>query len=425
MVNIQYYTDDVFLNIGIVIFFLMFSMIMLTVVVLVLSHFKKKTYKKYEPKISILVPAYNEEKNIEECLSSIFKSDYPKSKYEVIVIDDGSTDNTHAILEKLQKRYANLVVIKGRHDGKSASLNLGLKKSNNEYILLIDADTTIKSDAIRKLVTPFSDKNIGATTGSCLVKNRKGILGAFQEVEYPYINLIRKSFSDAFSNVSWFLGAFSCYRRDVLEKIGDFKKDTQSEDIDISLEIYNKGYKVVNVFDAYAYTTIPLTIKGFVKQRVRWYVGVLQVMKKHAKIFSTKTNFSINYIFINQVWWSIYAFISLPLIAYQFFYWLPYNNQSFFSVFMYTFNWFSFFGAVKVIYMIPVWGLSFVSIFGVLSGIVSVYMLIYSVYLFDGKFTLRKIFAILFYFPYTILINLIVIFGVMDYLLFGKKYFKK
>lgn len=425
MVNIEFYSKDIVLNISIVVFFLMFSMIMLVVGVVIAAHFKKKKYPKYEPNISILIPAYNEERNITECLNSIFLSNYPKTKYEVIVIDDGSTDNTSNILKNLQKRYKNLIIVNGNHNGKSASLNLGLKKSKFDYILLIDADTTQKKDSISKIIAPFSDKTIGATTGSCLVKNKKGMLGAFQEVEYPYINLIRKSFSDVFSNVSWFLGAFSCYRRDVLKSIGNFKKDTQSEDIDISLEIYRKGFKVVNVSDAYAYTTIPLTVKDFIKQRIRWYVGVIQVMKKHKKVFSTKTNFSINYLFINQFWWSVYAFFSLPLIIYQFVYWLPFNNDSILSIFMYTFNWFSFFGTIKVFYMIPVWGISFVSLFGVLAGLVSTYLLIYSIYKFDEKMSFRKLFAILFYFPYTIFLNLIVIFGVINYFMFGKKYFKK
>ena len=425
MVNFEWYSKDLILNISIIVFFLMFCMISLVVFVIIRSLFKKTKYTKYEPSISILIPAYNEEKNIEETLNSVFASTYPKKKLEVIVIDDGSTDNTLGILERLKKRYSNLVILKGNHKGKSASLNLGLKHSSHDYILLIDADTTIRSDAIAKIISPFNDKSVGATTGSCLVKNSKGILGAFQEVEYPYINLIRKSFSDVFSNVSWFLGAFSCYRKDVLKSIGNFKKDTQSEDIDTSLEIYSKGYKILNVFDAYAYTTIPLTIKGFVKQRIRWYVGVLQVMKKHKKVFSSKTSFAINYLFINQVWWTIYAFLSIPLIAYQYNYWLNLNSGSFFEWFMYTFNWFSFFGSVKVIYMIPVWGISLVSLFGVLAGIVSLYVMIYAIYVFDKKMSLKKVFALLFYFPYTIFLNVVVIIGFFNYLLFGKKYFKK
>ncbi len=425
MVNIELYSKDIILNISIITFFIMFSMIMFMTIIIIIGLFKKRKYKKYEPNISILVPAYNEEKNIEDCLTSIFSSSYPKSKYEVIVIDDGSTDDTSKLLKNLKKKHEELIVINGNHKGKSASLNLGLKISKHDYILLVDADTVLKNDSISKIIAPFYNNSIGATTGSCLVKNKKGILGAFQDVEYPYINIIRKSFSDVFSNVSWFLGAFSCYRKDVLNKIGGFKKDTQSEDIDISLEIYGEGFNSLNVSDAYAYTTVPLTILGYIKQRLRWYVGVLQVLKKHRTKFSVKTNFSINYLFINQIWWSIYAVLSLPLIAYQFFYWLPFNNDSFFNIFMYTFNWFSIFGAIKVLYMVPVWGISFVSLFGVLAGIISVFIIIYSIYLFGEKMNLKKLLALIFYFPYTILINLIVIIGVIDYIIFEKKYFKK
>ncbi len=243
----------------------------------------------------------------------------------------------------------------------------------------------------------------------------------FQNIEYHYNNLIRKSFSVLFNNGIWFYGAFACYRKDILKKIGYFKKDSMTEDADIALEIYSAGYKTINVHDAFGYVLVPSTFRAFIKQRTRWWAGVLQALKKNKNLFSRKSSPSILFLFINQYWWSFYAIVSFPIILYQFSYWLP--NISFFPIFGYTFRWFSLLGPFYVLYNIPEGWLSIYNIFGVFSGIISALLITKSLYIFKERLHLKNLIGIFFYFPYTIILNTIIVISLLSMVLFRKKYF--
>lgn len=408
---------------GSFIFAALFLFLFTVLIISTISMFKKEKQTNQEPAVSIIIPCYNERKNIKSCLDAIYSSDYPKEKMEFIVVDDGSTDDTREILEAYKKTQPLLKIIKGNHEGKAESLNKGVKIAKYNIVFTVDADTLIKKDTLRKLVQPFSFKNVGATNGSCVVRNKKCLLGMFQNIEYHYNNLIRKSFSTLFRNGIWFYGAFACYRKDLLEKIGYFKKDTLTEDADIALEIYASGYKTVNVHHAYGLVKAPSTLRSLVKQRMRWWIGVLQALKKNKSLFSRKSSPSILFFFINQYWWSVYAVVSLPLIVYQFNYWLPYNTETFSMTFMYTFRWFSFLGPVHVLYMIPEWGISLYSIFGVLSGIITVVLITSAFFMFRERPSIRTLIGIFFYFPYTIVLNTIIIISLVKIKFLKKRYF--
>ncbi|MFH1331655.1 MAG: glycosyltransferase family 2 protein [archaeon] len=413
---------DVLMTIGGFILAFLFSFIFAIFVIIMVSYFKKVPKPDFSPKISIVIPCYNEEKNIARCLDSIFSSSYPADKFGVVVVDDGSTDSTLKVLRDYQKRH-KFKVVSESHKGKSECLNRGVMEAKHDFILTLDADTVLTRDCIHKIVQPFYDDAVGATNGSCLALNNKSFWGIFQGIEYHYNNLIRKSFSDLFNNAIWFFGAFACYRRDVLEKIGYFKKDTLAEDMDTALSLYSKGYRIVNVHDAIVYTKVPSTFLGLFKQRIRWWAGVLMSLNKNKHLFSKKSDPSILFLFFNQYWWSFYAVISFPLIAYQFSYWLPFNMATFFDLFSYTFRWFSLLGPVVVLYMIPEWGISSYSIFGVLSGLLSAFLIVNALYMFNDRLTFRNAFAIFFYFPYTIVLNSIIVISLIRLILPKKRYF--
>ncbi len=411
---------DVFMTFSAIVLFILFMFLFFQFVIIIISFFRKKVKINYEPKISVVIPCYNEERNIMKCLNSVFASNYDKKKIEVIVVDDGSTDNTVTLLKKHSKKIR---IIAGKHQGKSVSLNLGCKKAKHDYILTIDADVILDKNAIRRIVRPFKDKNVGAVNGSSLIRNSNTVLTWFQKLEYLLNNHIRKSFSDVFNNSVWFFGAFACYRKSLLQKIKYFKQDTLTEDMEISLGIYYQSYKIKHVYDAIGYTLAPNTIKEIIKQRTRWWLGGLQALNKHRKLFSRKSNFSILFLFINQYWWTIYAFLAIPIIVYQYNFWLSTNLGSFSQLFWYTFRWFSLFGPVHVLYMIPKWGISFISIFGVLSGIITSINLLISIKLFKEKQNLSNLVALLFYFPYTILLNFIIVLSVFRALFSKNNYF--
>jgi len=411
------------MGIGIWIFAVLFAFIMLVFTTAIVSVFKKDEYSDYEPKVSVIIPCYNEEKNIEGCLDSIYAADYPKKKMEVIVIDDGSKDNTLKILKEYKEKQKDLVILNGHHNGKSDALNLGVKKASHEIIFAVDADTIVEGDSLKKLVRPFTDKTVGATNGSCVAKNSDTMMSVFQRIEYHYNNLVRRSFSVLFKNGIWFFGAFACYRKDALKKIGYFKKDTMTEDMDTSMEIYSAGYRTINVYDALGYTIVPSTMKSFFRQRARWWMGALQTLKKNKSLFSANSSPSILFLFISQYWWSFYAVISFPLIGYQVYYWLPYNMGSFYSLFMYLFRWFSMLGPIYVLYKIPEWGISLYNIFGVMSYVVSVFLIVSSIYMFKDKLGIKNFLGIFFYFPYTIILNTVIIVSLIKLIFLKKKHF--
>ncbi len=411
---------DIIMQIGIFVFLILFLFLMFIFFTTFLSLFVKKEYKKYEPCVSIIVPCYNEEKNITNCLNSIFSLDYPKRKIEIIIINDGSTDNTSNILRNLKKKYRKIRIFNLKRKKsdigkwhKPFVLNFGVKKSSHEIILTIDADTFIDKNSLKRIVVPLQDKKVGATNGSLLVENKHCFLGVFQNIEYYLLNLSRRSFSNLFGNVVWFFGAFACYRKSAIEKIGYFKGGLMGEDVNTNLSIYRVGYTMKNVHNAFVYTLVPDTIKGLFKQRTRWWLATLDSLKRNKSLFSIKSNASMLFLFFNHYWWTFYSFILFPLLAYQVAYWMPYNNQNFASMFMYLFRWFSLLGPVYVIYKIPVWGVSFYSIFGVVSGIISLFLIIWAMYMFKGKLTLKSMIAIFFYFPYTLLLNAAIIVSVI------------
>ncbi len=414
---------DIIMEFGVYIFIILFAFLMFVSITSILSIFARRRYGEYEPYVSVVIPCYNMERSIARCLEAIFALDYPVRKIEVIAVDDGSKDSTLSILKEFKKAHKRLIIVKGRHEGKSHSLNLGVKRASHDIIFTVDADTFVDRDSLKRLVMPLKDKRVGATNGSCIAENTNSMISIFQRIEYHYNNLLRKGFSELFKNGIWFFGAFACYKKDILKKIGGFKKDTLTEDMDTAMEIYLHGYRTINVYNALGYTLVPSDLKHFYRQRIRWWVGALQTLKKNNILFSKKSNPSILFLFISQYWWTFYALISLPILAYQVYYWLPYNSQNFPSLFLYLFRWFSLAGPVYVIYKIPVWGVSLYSIFGVLSGIISVFLIVWAIYLFKDRLSPKNILGIFFYFPYTIILNSIIAISLIRIIFLKRKYF--
>jgi cellulose synthase/poly-beta-1,6-N-acetylglucosamine synthase-like glycosyltransferase len=400
-------------------FLVLFAFLLFVFIVFIFSAFTRKQHPDFEPEVSIIIPAYNEGKNIEACLDSVYASDYPISKTEVIVIDDGSTDSTKEIV----KRYAAVKLLTQNHKGKSEALNLGLKHAKHDFIVSIDADSILNPECIRDLVKPLAEKDVGATTGTSRVKNIHNIWTVFQNIEYHYNNLIRKCFSSVFKHGIWFFGALACYRKSALKRIGGFKIDTLTEDMDIALELYKAKYRTIHVHTAFCYTIVPSTLKQLYSQRSRWWMGVLQALTKNRILFSHKSSPSVLFLFVNQFWWSFYAILSLPVILYQVNYWLPYNTQTFSALFGYLFRWFSLVGPFYVIYKIPEWGLSFYSFFGVFSGIISAILIVASIKMFKDRLNMPNFLALLFYFPYTIVLNMIISASLITHQFSKKKYF--
>jgi len=426
--RIEIFSDDIVMNIGVVIFFILFVFLLFIFLTFIASLFvKKKKEKKFAklPFVSVVVPVYNEEKNIVDCLSSLIKSAYPINNLEIIVVNDQSTDNTLEVTQSFINKHKDIdiKVITGKHSGKSGALNLGMSKSKHDLILSLDADIMVEKNTITALVQPLAEKDVAATNCVAVIRKPKNLIEHFQRIEFFLNNLVRMSFSKVFDNSIWFFGAAACYKKDILKKIGNFKKDTLTEDMDICLELYNSKYKIVTVKEAVITTKACPTVLALGKQRMRWYYGALQSLVKNKALLSyDKRSPSVYFLYFNQFWWTFFAFIFFPLVAYQVSYWWP-HGQGIYEALMYIFRWFTMVGPFYVLYMIPVWGISFLNLFGVMSGVISMFNIVAAINMFKGKFTLPTFIAIFFFFPYTIILNAIVIAGVIKYTLSKKKYF--
>jgi cellulose synthase/poly-beta-1,6-N-acetylglucosamine synthase-like glycosyltransferase len=244
---------------------------------------KKKALR--TPSISILIPAYNEAKTLARSLKSILKLDYPKSKLDTIVIDNGSTDRTLEVAKRFKKYGIKVLSLPMR--GKTKALNLGLKHAKGELIGVLDADTFVSKRCLKNMIGYFNDKDVGAVTNHVRVASSRKLFPSIQDVEYIFSAFSKKLIS-LLGALYIVPGTLSLIRRDLVKKIG-FSEDTITEDMDIALCMLKKDYKIVNSIDAISYTEVPSTFKALLKQRVRWYRGFIQNVRKHSDmIFNRK-----------------------------------------------------------------------------------------------------------------------------------------
>ncbi|HJT09511.1 MAG TPA: glycosyltransferase family 2 protein, partial [Candidatus Nitrosotalea sp.] len=230
------------------------------------------------PKVTVLVPAYNEEKVIARTIEGLIETEYPNK--EIVVIDDGSKDQTFSIMNN----YKNKVkVLHKENGGKASAINFGLAYSTGEIIVIVDADTIIGRDSLVHLVKGFVvDKDVAAVAGNILVRNRKNWLTRCQALEYISGIQIARRALDIFGAISVVPGALGAFRRSVLEEIGTYHKDTLVEDFDVTMKILKTKLVISGSSKATAYTEAPESIRNLYRQRKRWYGGNLQVFSRHA-----------------------------------------------------------------------------------------------------------------------------------------------
>jgi len=230
------------------------------------------------PKITVIVPAYNEEKVIDTTVQALLETKYPDK--EIILVDDGSKDKTFDIISKYKKQAK---VLQKTNGGKASAINFGLAYSTGEIIVIVDADTIIGRDSLAHLAMVFSsDKNIAAVAGNVKVRNRKNWLTWCQAIEYVSGIQIARRALDVFGAISVVPGALGSFRKSTLEEIGSYHKDTLVEDFDVTLKILKTKSVIAASANATAYTEAPESLKSLYKQRKRWYGGNLQVFARHS-----------------------------------------------------------------------------------------------------------------------------------------------
>jgi cellulose synthase/poly-beta-1,6-N-acetylglucosamine synthase-like glycosyltransferase len=258
------------------------------------SFFKEKssTYLNSYPIVSILVPAYNEESTIGATMKSIYEINYPKSRLDVILINDGSSDAT---LSKMQEFISShdakhFRILSHQNMGKAGSLNTAIELASGKYFACLDADSFVDKLSLRKMLAMFEKENDGQLaiiTPAMKVDSPKGILQKIQWFEYLVMIFVGRLTSHL-DSLYVAPGPFSLYRLDVIKELGGFAKDTLTEDQEIAYRMQKGQYRIKQCFDAYVYTVAPNKLPGFYRQRRRWYMGSMQCAYKYKDMIANK-----------------------------------------------------------------------------------------------------------------------------------------
>ena len=234
----------------------------------------------YSPTVAVVVPAYNEEKVILQTITSLLACDL-SSQFEIIVVDDGSSDTTYYAAKTAFADHPRVRVLTQPNGGKPAALNLGIAQTQAEIVVAMDADTVFARDTIAKLIRHFADPRIGAVAGNAKVGNRINLLTRWQALEYVTCqNLDRRAFS-VLNCITVVPGAVGAWRRELIARAGGFDQSTLAEDADLTMAIRKLGYAIVYDDEAVALTEAPDTVRGFIRQRYRWMFGTMQAAWKH------------------------------------------------------------------------------------------------------------------------------------------------
>lgn len=265
----------------------------------------------YQPFVSVLIAAYNEEKVIGKTIHSIMKSRYPQ--FELIIVDDGSKDQTSNIVEAECNKYPNIRLFRKENGGKASALNLGIQNASAEIIVTLDADTVITEDTISMIIRHFIDPSVGAVAGNVKIGNRKNLLTWWQHIEYVTgFNLEKRAF-DELDSITVVPGAIGAWRKSALMEIDLFEEDTLAEDTDATMKILRKGYKIRSEVEALAYTEAPEDLRSFIKQRYRWTFGILQCLWKHREALFDKKNKKLGFIAMPNMLFQYVLLASAPL----------------------------------------------------------------------------------------------------------------
>lgn len=238
------------------------------------------------PMVSIVIPAYNEQDSIIETIQSTIDLEYPKEKLEIIVVNDGSTDLTRERVEKFIKKHNNIFLINQTNKGKAAALNNALEKSKGEIFICLDADSTVMSSSLIKMLPHFEDKKVAAVVPLMKAKEPKNLLQTLQFREY-LVNVFLKKLMGYLDCIHVTPGPFSTYRKSVIKKLGGFEVGNITEDLEMAMRLQSHNYRIIQDMHAEVYTKTPSDLKTYFKQRSRWNKGgIINGLKYRKMIFN-------------------------------------------------------------------------------------------------------------------------------------------
>lgn len=262
-------------------------------------NFSPDTLSKF-PTVDVIIPCFNEETTLGRTIESLLALNYPKDKLTLIIVDDGSTDNTWNIISEYSQKYPQIKTIHKTNGGKYTALNCGIEKSTAELIGCLDADSFVDPQTLRKIVQRFIEHpDTMAVTPAVRIYKPSTLIQMVQSTEYMFGVLVKKVMS--------FLGAihvtpgpFPIFRSEVFKKIGTFRHAHNTEDLEIALRMHAHFMKIENVHNAWVYTVGPNSFKKLYVQRLRWTHGFIENSKEY------------KYLYFNRKYGNL-GFLTLPI----------------------------------------------------------------------------------------------------------------
>lgn len=245
----------------------------------------KRMARKY-PTVTILVPCWNEGTTLSKTVHSLLNLNYPKDKLSIILIDDGSNDNTWEIMKKFESKK-QIQIFHKENGGKHTALNFGLTKVVSDLVGCLDADSYVDKDALRNMLPYFEDKETMCVTPSVKVYRAKTVIQLIQRVEYGWGILVRKMFS--YMGALYVTpGPFSIFRKEVFDTLGGYRYAHLTEDMEMAMRMQANHYKIANSHDAVVYTVAPKNLYRLYKQRLRWTHGFIKNALDYKYMFFKK-----------------------------------------------------------------------------------------------------------------------------------------
>ena len=273
--------------------------------------------------VSIIVPVFNEGKILSKSIQSLLNLNY--MNYEIIIVNDGSTDDTKEIaesfvgLKKGRFRPIKITLINKENGGKATALNAGIKYSKADFVLCMDGDSQLSNDCLKRAIRHFKNPQIGAVAGNVKVLNRKKLLTDLQALEYiEGLNLARSAQS-YIRAVNIIPGPIGLFRKNAIEKVGYYSSDTFAEDADLTLKILAKGWKIYYEPRSISYTEAPESFQQLLKQRYRWTRGIIQSIRKHKKLLFNPTINLRNTIILWAMFFEALIWPTMNIAAHLFF----------------------------------------------------------------------------------------------------------
>jgi len=273
------------------------------------------------PMVTVLIPAYCEEKTIAETLECATRIDYPN--YEVVVVDDASTDGTRTVVRPFVDRGMVRLIAKDRNEGKAMAMNDAMPCINGDIVLIMDADATPDPQILRWMVPHFESARVAGVTGNPRVANRETFLAQLQLVEFTSIVSLLRRAQRIWGRILTMSGVVGAFRKSALIDVGLFSPEMATEDIDMTWKLQKAAYDVRYEPRALVWMKVPPTLRSLVTQRRRWALGLSQVMRRYAHVavsWRHRRLWPVYYESLLSILWS-YCFVALTafwIVSYAF-----------------------------------------------------------------------------------------------------------